>query len=268
MNETETDEFTSKGFLSSFIDQRVQEFRRKLSAGSTDFDRLNQFAHSILGRCRVVNRDPIKLLALSALSRAIENFQAARLLAERGMDKQSKSAQRSLLEDTFVIATCANDPSTAENYVKADEGQRRKRINSLLNIPESRTHLSADQILELKKQQELLGQQHAQGLIPEVTFAQLADKGRLTRLFELHYRFLSMFSHPSPSGMADDLLRDDNGSISQVIIGPNYHDADSNLSTATFVMIMALVSANSLFDLANDSEIQSFLEERDSLNAT
>jgi hypothetical protein len=151
VNKAETAEFNSRGFLSPFIDTRVLQFRQKLAPWVNFFDTLNNFAHSTLSKCQVEKRESVRLLALSALSRAIENYQAARLLAERGMDKQSKAAQRSLLEDTFVIAACAHSPTTAETYIRADEGERRKRVNSLLGLPDAQKNLSAHQIAELRQ---------------------------------------------------------------------------------------------------------------------
>jgi Family of unknown function (DUF5677) len=263
---TNVEDFSVSGFLSAYTEKSVHRFRESLPGWVQFFEQVNQFAFVVLGKCQVKNKDPIALLALSTFSRALVTFEGSFLLAERGLDCDSKSLQRNLTEDSFLIAACARNRDAATKFIYANEEERRKAINALLRTIGATTNVSPEQIAALKQEQEALEAKRSANTLVKTTYGELADAGNSKPIFDIHYRFLSLFTHPSPSGMAHDIVYDESGKIQGVHIGPDYHDAHGNLSTATFLLLRMLTDLEIIFQLGINTDIEDLERRREVLN--
>lgn len=264
---TNLEDFSVNGFLSAYTEKSVHRFRESLAGWVQFFEQINQFAFTVLGKCEVKNKDPVALLALSTFSRALVTFEGSFLLAERGLDCDSKSLQRNLTEDSFLIAACARNRDAAVKFIYANEEERRKAINALLQTIGATTNLSPEQIAALKQEQNALAAKRIAKTLVKMPYGELANAGGSKPIFDIHYRFLSLFTHPSPSGMAHDIVYDESGKIQGVHTGPDYHDAHGNLSTAIFLLLRIITDLEIIFHLGVTKEVEDFERHRGILNA-
>jgi len=260
------EDFPQKGFLSEYTENGVERFRQGMSGWVACFERINSLAIKTLRDCRIIDQDAIALLALSTFSRALATFQGSFILATRGLDCDSKSLQRNLTEDSIVISACVRNRAIVEKFIRSTEDHRRKAIDGLLNTEGATGNLLPEEIDQLRKEQGRLTTQKRAKEIPQVTYQELAEKGGSKPVFNVHYRHLSIFAHPSPTGLAQELVYKDEKVIG-VRSGPDYHDAHGNLSTSTFLMIRMLEDVESIFKLGITQEINALRRERDALNA-
>ena len=124
-------EFTSDGFLASDSDELVTAIR----ATCPDvFDRayaLNRELHESLFQFEIQNRDPQQLLVATLAPRALEHFQSAIVLLERGLVASGAAVTRALLESVFAVRALIRDESFVERYIASDLPHRKKLINKL-----------------------------------------------------------------------------------------------------------------------------------------
>jgi hypothetical protein len=259
------EDFALKGFLSDYTQSGVERFRQGMADWVDCFERINGLAIRALRDCVICNRDAIALLALSTFSRALATFQGSFILAARGLDCDSKSLQRSLTEDSILISACVRNRPLVEKFIRSTEEHRRKAINGLLNTARATKNLLPDEITQLQKEQQLLTTQKRANVLPNVTYQELAEKGGSKPVFDVHYRHLCIFAHPSPTGLAQELVYKD-GQIVGIRSGPDYHDAHGNLSTATFLMLRMIEDVDSIFSLGIKHKIEKLRMERDALN--
>jgi len=86
MTPNEAEEFRHHGFFSSYTETSRHKLRESVTEWFDFVSKLNEFGQSVLPRCEVRNGDLVHLFALAIVTRALTTFQAAFLLAERGID--------------------------------------------------------------------------------------------------------------------------------------------------------------------------------------
>lgn len=126
MSDLRTDGFL--GDLSSWTEVYHRIFLPVLTA----YRELNLFAQDVLFRCDVLSNDLRRLLAKTLFARILGNFQAAYLLAERGMETEMQILARSLCEATFALVAIDKHESFAQQYIQHSDAQSLQDIETLL----------------------------------------------------------------------------------------------------------------------------------------
>ncbi|MHA3772657.1 DUF5677 domain-containing protein [Verrucomicrobiota bacterium sgz303538] len=259
-------DFAEHGFLSKRAEQSVEVFNRERGDWIGFYRKLNSYGHHMLSRCEVKNKDVVQLLALSVFSRALTTFQGALIFIQRGMAAEAKTLGRTLTECAILLAVCARDRDAAIRFIKSDEEERRKRIAGILRHPGLVGGLTPEAVQQLEEQGQVLKAARDSGELQQIPYGSLAQIAKVETLYDVEYRYLSLFSHPSPSGMADDLVRDDAGRIAGVRIGPDYSDTGGTLGIVCFVMLEALTFVCELFALSS-SELEDHKRELNAMRS-
>jgi hypothetical protein len=119
------------GFLSADLHSRVSDIRGRHADWFSHAENLNRFAQRIAITQREFSSErglgDDHVLALLLLYRALNNFQATVLMAERGMIVEARTLARSCLETAIWLAAIKTDPEHWGGMLKDELASKRAR---------------------------------------------------------------------------------------------------------------------------------------------
>ena len=114
----------TQGFLSSDIDGLALTAMTYVPRHMTLVDRVNRDCMAMLVKPRDITQCDSDLFTVTLLGRALQDFQAAVLLAKRGLRAQSRSMVRSTFESALYCAAAARDLMLTEgSTIKVKKGE-------------------------------------------------------------------------------------------------------------------------------------------------
>ena len=179
--------FATSGFLSDEAQRVAAEARLTFADLYALAYDCSSLAMEIAAHLPSLEKDE-HVVAGSLFARAVTQFQAALILAERGLPLDSMTQGRALIETVFVLGALADDKVSLEQLADSDFAHRKKMGNALL--PTAKENDPRTEKLKL------FVAEHA-GKSP-IPFEVLANAAGLRGLYDVFYRHLSHFAaHPS-----------------------------------------------------------------------
>lgn len=263
--EKELTNFDDMGFLASRIERGVATVREKLGEWRRLYFDLNQFAQSLFYTLKVNNRNAQQLIVYSAFYRSLTAYQVVFLLVERGNDIETKIILRSATEAALLAMAVAKSKEFVVKFIKADEDTRRKLLKKTLAVTGELTaaghklYLTPLQLEEMEKElKDLEGKKATGELVLEIRREEIARVAELLPLYLQHFAYFSLYTHLTPSGMRDLLVRNEKGEITDFRTGVSDDDALSNLRVAIVLLITTLEAVNRLISCNIKDEIDNF----------
>ncbi|ALF88551.1 Hypothetical Protein RRSL_04198 [Ralstonia solanacearum UW551] len=239
------------GFLSPDVDTLANQVPSGFPCHTTLMERVNRFAVALLIQPRDIFQRDADLLAVTSLSRAVQDFEAAVILAARGLRAQSRSMARSAFETALYCAAASRDLLLSQGArlkpKKGDEpttsffdafegGHQRFRVQvatDLREMPGVTTEQSA-------AAEALLDEIGAPGKHQDIDLRGLAEDLNLGDLYTVIYRQLSQDAHPSATSLQHHLILNASGKIEGLQIGPDYTQYADTVVLAICSLLVAL----------------------------
>jgi hypothetical protein len=181
----EAEGFRKEGFLAKHSD----EFLTSLRAYEPDrfdlCDEINRFTMEVCWAVQVHTSDADRVVAALLLVKGVNAFQAAVLLAGRGMCPESETISRTGLECAIELAALAKNPAHFKKMLSAHDRHRGTQSRELLKVYE-RMGQAQENTLELRAIREsakLTGE--------KLTLEQTAREVGLDTLYQTIYRGIS-----------------------------------------------------------------------------
>jgi hypothetical protein len=261
---TPPSDFANAGFLSANVNVEVERFREFFRSWVQLYLRVNHCAQTLLTRVEVKERDAVCLLVFSAYYRAVTTFQGVLLMVERGMDMEAKVLLRTLTDIALVVTASAKDNEFAKRYIRADEDSRRKLTKRLLSTANAASFLGIEQMAHLQKELGALeARKKAKGKDWEaqMRIEDIAKAAGLDDVYNQHFCYLSLFTHPGPLGMAQFLVQDAKGRITNFRTGRYDDDCESNMRVAIVMMLQTLSATSVSFKVDVANELHGFSDQ-------
>jgi len=149
---------------------------------------LNRLAVRALHAGEPKRHNEQQVLACMLFARVLTHFEAAVLLAERGMGPSGKAMLRVLCEAVFNLGACANDPAFVGELVKDDRFRRAALIEALLELPAGEVPASPAERAQLSAEAEQLRKEaKAAGQKKPLGAAYIAKKAGLLDYYRLFF---------------------------------------------------------------------------------
>jgi hypothetical protein len=263
-------EFQQSGFLSDAAQKEAASFREALSGWVVLYFSLNRFAQELLGRMEVNNRNAAHLLVFSGFYRVLTSFQGVFLLVERGMDMESKVLLRSITDTTLVVTAASKNVDFVKRYIRADEDSRLKLMKRTLAVKDVSSFLPPEQITQFRNEvAKLEAEKKAAGKnwTSVMRISDIAEEAGLADVYKQHFSYLSLFTHPTPLGMAQFLVTDDKGGVTHFRTGRYDVDAEANLRVAIVMLLQTMGAASKVFKLRVEHRLSEFERELETVIA-
>ena len=239
--------FETNGFLSSQIDEFRQRFIEDYQALFEFVKELNHFAIKIKDKFSIHNQDSRELIIGALYIKVLQSFESTIILSERGLESDSKSILRVMIEAAFYLKAACIDESFCDDYIKSDDLERFKFLNRVRRDKkgifscELREYASKDRIESLKN--SAWGKKDNPFEIYKV-----AQRANMYDFYQLVYGLLSSDVHTSIRSLDRFYVVNNEGLVEYLIFAPQYDKWSIAILTACSILNIVL-SCTCLFCL-------------------
>ena len=219
--------FDLDGFLSADITQWVAKHRAEHSAWFGLCVRLNRLAFTQLKHLNVPDNDRTLLLMALLFVRALSTYQAAFLMAERGMTLEARILARTCLEALFHLGALGNEPDRVDDFIDDEITVKRRLARAIRSLPEEhRSNVDLDE--RLKDYLTRTDGRTKRTLVVEAA----AKAAGLQSVYDVYYRSLSNDSaHPSLTSLRRFVDEGAGGEIRGFRLDPEVSDMENTVAT-------------------------------------
>jgi len=168
--------------------------------------RLSAFLHRRKYEVKPRVADPRHLIAATLLTRALSTYEAAVLLAFRGMRSETEVLLRTLLEIMFMQGALKERPETAADMIKADDFYRLRAYKGILKAPTIVPDAPDDIPAEIARLKGRVKEHGVQG----IAVAKFAEWALCLEEYETIYRSLSLPAHVQLRDLSRHFKADEN----------------------------------------------------------
>jgi len=214
-----------QGFLSPEIAAWIGRHRAENRAWFSLATDLNSVAQQELLLLEVPLEDNKAVLATLLFVRGISSFQAAILLAERGMTQDARTIARSCFESVFCFGALRKDRDFLGKFEKHDVHSKKKLANALLTGGLKLEVEVTEKLRQFRDDLERSGVKEE-----SLNVWQAAKSAGLGGVYDVYYRGLSNdAAHPSLTALNCYLDVDKNKQIKGFRGGPDVTDVEETL---------------------------------------
>ncbi|SIO61534.1 DUF5677 domain-containing protein [Paraburkholderia phenazinium] len=256
------DKFNDIGFLSPELATWADQLRADFAFEFGIVERIDRLAMRVLFDLPAEEMTEAHMFANLCFGRALQAFQSAILLAQKGALVDSRTLVRSCTETVIALAACRVDDSMPAQ-IKEDADQHRSKLaNALLAADRSKEILSADRVASLAAVVKEVAAEYGARGPRKINWAEKANAGGVSDLYDMAYRTMSgdgahctvwsLSRYHSP-GNADEK--------SGFVFRPDRSDIEDTLFTACAAILHALATVIEWFDLSpNHAEMELCVE--------
>ena len=204
-------------------------------------DDLNRLGLDMLNAHETPLDDNARLLIAAFFVRAHKSFQAALVLAERGLTGDANAVLRSAVEGAIALHALAADPGFVQTLIGAHRLNQQKLARVVLNNAEYRATYPAEQIAKMEAAiREVDALKADEATRPtDINWADVAQKYCLD-LYQLLYRLLSTNGiHTNIDAANNQLEVDKSGRITGLKVRPDYDGLVETLKSGCLVFLYA-----------------------------
>jgi len=240
--------FEDDGFLSPDLVAWTATARAQLKEWFDLVDSVNRKAMKILFAIKPCQSRNQQLVPALLYRRALQSFQGAVIMAERGMIADARSLVRSCAETAIAIGCLAIDDKFVDALIEAHQSHRLHHANAILNDPESRQELTGEQVNNLQQVVAEVTGQYQRPRPHGIIWEQAARNAKMTALYDTTYRMTSGdAAHTTVLALDRYVQPDDRGRIGRLTFEPETRDLADTLSVATNSMLHAMVAIHQVF---------------------
>lgn len=199
---------------------------------------VNMYANDVASKTKIDSDNVQELVAGCLYARILNGFDAFVILAQMGLESDSKIILRTLLEILFLMGAICKDEEYAIKYIKNEKANQLTYANVILSDLENifdKTRLD-----EIKQRKAILRKEIDEDCIAFFTIENLAKYAGLNPIYQTAYRILSKDVHILPSTLECYLKRDEDNDLKCLDLGPKSESIRNNICAAIGALLHAI----------------------------
>ena len=258
-------EMDNNGFLGESVEKWSDEFKKKHRQLLDCCEQLNRDAHCLLYSIEIHEDNGREIIVERQFTRAVEFYQAAILLLEKGMETSAKTAVRGLLESVFILRAVAKCDKMPEAYIKQDVLERRKLTNKAQRNKTPNLELLQKEDLGTIKN-EINQTIEEQGIKP-ISIEEYSRRAGMHDWYVDIYPRLSSAAHSSVRDLEEDLVWTNQGEAVGLRCGPEDSEADQLLAHASHCLLVGYDAVAHVFFSGNSEKLSDLKKMWDAYDA-
>lgn len=185
--------FDEMGFLSDEMQGVISKIRARYEFWFEKINFINKACQKFQYDLEVNKKNLQEIVMAPLFARMLSNFQAAVILAERGMEPQAMAAARNTLESFYWLKACSLDEKNVQEYLGQVQLDRKKVLERHLrkNGEDTKWRKLLDEVIRNIHEKK----------IKKIVIRDLAEKVGMLDWHESTYLFMSGSTHSSAKDM-------------------------------------------------------------------
>jgi Family of unknown function (DUF5677) len=240
--------FEDEGFLSSELTDWTSATRAQFKDWFELVYDLNRDAMKLLSAIKPEPNQKREWVASLLYRRALQSFQGAVVMSERGMITEALTLVRSCAETAIAVGGVVTDEIFIRDLIEDHHKHRLSYSTAILTDPESAPFLTPDQIKNLEQVvAEVKGLYQPAGP-RRINWEQAARKAKMTDLYITIYRMTSGdAAHATVQALDRHIEPDNHGRIRSLTFRPETRDLGHALSVTANALLHAMAAITRLF---------------------
>ncbi|MEO6934942.1 MAG: DUF5677 domain-containing protein [Collimonas sp.] len=240
--------FKTDGFLSGdlhiFINQSHIDFKEWFELVAD----LNKTVFQALTTLHPLKNNKQQLTAALLFSRAVQSFQGAILLTERGMISEARTLVRNCAETAIVLSAVGKDASFILKLVESHQKHSSQVAKALSSNPDAAKELSIFTLASLQRVIDDVDAHFPNGKPNGYILKDVAKDVGLMGLYDTVFRGISGdAAHPTIGALTRHIYQDEAGKISDLRFEPVQEDLPHTLSMSISTLLHALMPISEVF---------------------
>lgn len=215
-------------------------------------DELSRVGLALLHDIEVPTYDGRKFAAAGIFARAHQSVQAAVIVIERGMVGDGRAILRTVIEAAIALNALANDENFGQQLASASHADTLKLTNMLLNKPDIRAEVSAEDIVLLESTRDRLMAMPKKER-SSIIWDQVAQK-HCPDLYDTLYRLLSMDGTHINAGSLARRFERHGEDFTMMKVGPDVEGLVGALQAACAAFLHSIEPFVKLYPVAGYAE--------------
>ncbi len=242
--------FEANGFLAEDMTQWVSKVREEFKPWFELVFDLNQMAMRILYKATPLQSSVQQLVGALIFARSIQSYQAAKLLAERGLLTDARTLVRSCAESAIALGGIAYDENFIDEIIDDYHKHRLSVANVMASDPEFSKGLTPEHLDGLKKISPEISAKYQLSKPKSVKWDVVATRVGMSALYNTVYRGISGdAAHVTADALNRHIQADDQADIECLIFEPSSKDLEDTLSAAVSAMLHGIYALKQIFNL-------------------
>ena len=196
----------------------------------------------------------------TTLLRALQTYQAAIILAERGIQTDARALARIVCETAIAAGAAAADDAFVERLAADHYKHIRNAANALLADTMAASELSEEQRQKVETALKNVKQRYGENGPAAINWEAEARRCGMQGLYLMVYRMSSGDSlHATASSLDQHVLANEQGDIMHLLFGPQFIGSERTLSAAITSILHALSVVPKLFPVS-EAEIDQLVK--------
>jgi hypothetical protein len=233
--------FHQRGFLASDITDAISKIRQEYAEWFRFLDELNADSMAILWAFKPKSDNEQHLVAAVLFCRAVQSYQGAIMMAERGMITEARTLVRNCAETAFALGAIALDRSFLGELIDGHFKHTANLARAYLEEQDLFTRLTAQNVLALKQQIADIEAEYPEESPKGINWKSVAKRVGMTILYNTVYRDTSSdAAHVTLDALNRHIIADEEENIKSLKFGPDDVDLESTLSIAVSALLHAM----------------------------
>lgn len=241
--------FEVDGFLAEDLSVWVSQVREKFKPWFGLISDLNHVAMQILYKATPLQSSSQQLVGALIFARSLQSYQAAKLLAERGLLSDSRTLVRSCAESAIALGGIAHDENFIDEIIDDYHKHRLSIANVMASDPECSKGLTPDQLAGLKKISAEISEKYQFSKPKSIKWDIVASRVGMTTLYNTIYRGMSGDAvHVTADALNRHIQADGQADIECLIFEPTSKDIEDTMSACVSAMLHAIYALQQIFN--------------------
>lgn len=225
--------FEVDGFLAEDLSGWASQVREKFKSWFELVSDLNRMAMRILYKATPMQSSSQQLVGALIFARSLQSYQAATLLAERGLLSDARTLVRSCAESAIALGGIAHDESFIDEIIDDYHKHRLSIANVMAIDPECSKGLTPQQLDGLEKISAEISAKYQSSKPKSVKWDVVATRVGMTTLYNTVYRGISGdAAHVTADALNRHIQANDQADIECLIFEPSSKDLEDTFSAA------------------------------------
>jgi hypothetical protein len=222
-------EVLSKGFFDSKLARWTADFRKRFADWVMLYEDVNDLAYWAVGN-RLNTATSAQILAWTLFLRIVTSYQAALILAGRGLEAECKTILRSLAEATFALVAIEKNENFSARYLRHNQFEELRWMKKWNEVNEGKHKDLQKKIASLASSTQK----------DKISVREIAKCAGMEAVFNVHYSELCMFGHPTTHSLSFRMRKDQRTHMVATHLNPTSEDALDNLRVGIMFMMYSL----------------------------